>query len=256
MSQLAPRGAALVAAPLPDAGTMSMEASALAASVAMDASSAAMSNANKLPDDSIAASRAAEVIANGATADAAGATGNASVSATASTGHAITSSVVEANAAGGTATVAATPPAISTSATPATPMATPLAAHSSPQVISAHVGVPAPRPSSPATAGSIGGAVLALVLVVGLILLLAWLAKRMPGLGGASGNPALRIVGSLALGPRERVVVVAVGDTQLLLGVGAGGTRTLHTLTEPLPVAAAATPAFAQLLAQHFGKKA
>jgi len=50
--------------------------------------------------------------------------------------------------------------------------------------------------------------------------------------------------------------VIAVGDTQLLLGVGAGGTRTLHTLSEPLPVAASTTPAFAQLLAQHFGKKA
>ncbi|MFD0738982.1 flagellar biosynthetic protein FliO [Lysobacter koreensis] len=116
---------------------------------------------------------------------------------------------------------------------------------------------PTPAPSSPANAGSIGGAVFALVLVIGLILLLAWLAKRMPGFGGAAANPALRVVGSLSLGPRERVVVVAVGDTQLLLGVGAGGTRTLHTLSEPLPVAApTASPAFAQLLAQHFGKKA
>jgi flagellar protein FliO/FliZ len=109
--------------------------------------------------------------------------------------------------------------------------------------------------TSPANASSIGGAVFALVVVIGLILALAWLARRMPGLGGAS-NPALRIVGSLALGPRERLVVVAVGDTQLLLGVGAGGTRALHTLDQPLPVAAPATPAFAQLLAQHFGKKA
>ncbi|MGH8077532.1 MAG: flagellar biosynthetic protein FliO [Lysobacter sp.] len=110
-------------------------------------------------------------------------------------------------------------------------------------------------PQSPATAGSLGGAVVALVLVVGLILALAWLAKRLPGLAGTS-NPALRVVGSLSIGPRERVVVVAIGDTQLLLGVGAGGTRTLHTLTEPLPIAASTTPAFAQLLAQHFGKKA
>jgi len=112
---------------------------------------------------------------------------------------------------------------------------------------------------SPATAGSIGGAVLALILVIGLIFVLAWLAKRLPGVSGAS-NPALRLVGSLSLGPRERVVVVAVGDTQLLLSVGAGGTRTLHTLTEPLQVPAAGSapgmPAFAQLLAQQFGKKA
>ncbi|MGJ4803097.1 flagellar biosynthetic protein FliO [Luteimonas sp. SDU82] len=111
--------------------------------------------------------------------------------------------------------------------------------------------------ASPTTAGSLGGAVFALVLVVGLILLLSWLAKRMPGLGGGGvANPALRIVGSLALGPRDRLVVVEVGETQLLLGVGSGGTRTLHTLEQPLPTAAAkSTPAFAQLLAQHFGKK-
>lgn len=89
------------------------------------------------------------------------------------------------------------------------------------------------------------------MLVVGLILLLGWLAKRMPGVAGTS-NPALRIVGSLALGPRERVVVVEVGGTQLLLSTGAGGTRALHTLEQPLPVATPATSPFAQLLAQQF----
>lgn len=138
---------------------------------------------------------------------------------------------------------------VAVTAVPATP------AVASKQVTTAHVGTAAPLPQSPASAGSLGGAVAALVLVVGLILALAWLAKRLPGVAGAT-NPALRVVGSLSLGPRERVVVVAVGDTQLLLGVGAGGTRTLHTLAEPLPVAGPTTPAFAQLLAQHFGKKA
>ncbi|WP_425604067.1 flagellar biosynthetic protein FliO [Luteimonas kalidii] len=118
-------------------------------------------------------------------------------------------------------------------------------------------GTPAAAPQSPATAGTLGGAVFALVLVVGLILLLSWLAKRMPGLGGGAGaHPSLRIVGALALGPRDRLVVVEVGETQLLLGVGAGGTRTLHTLDQPLPTATAkSTPAFAQLLARHLGKK-
>jgi flagellar protein FliO/FliZ len=122
----------------------------------------------------------------------------------------------------------------------------------------ASVATPSHTAQSPADAGSLGGAVLALVLVVGLILLLSWLARRMPGLGlGAGGaNPALRIVGSLALGPRDRLVVVEVGATQLLVAVGAGGTRTLHTLAEPLPTPAErSTPAFAQVLAQHFGKK-
>jgi flagellar protein FliO/FliZ len=117
--------------------------------------------------------------------------------------------------------------------------------------------VPAPVFAPPASgAGAIGGGVMALLLVVGLILALAWLAKRMPGVGAATaGNPALRVVGSLALGPRERVVVVEVGQTQLLLSVGAGGTRALHTLAEPLPATDATPSPFASLLAQHFGKK-
>ena len=105
------------------------------------------------------------------------------------------------------------------------------------------------------TAGAVGGTVFALLRVIGVILALAWLAKRMPGIAGAS-NPALNVVGSLALGPRERVVVVAVGDTQLLLATGPNGTRALHTLTEPLPMAASTqTPQFAQLLARHLGRK-
>jgi flagellar protein FliO/FliZ len=104
------------------------------------------------------------------------------------------------------------------------------------------------------SAGMVGTTVATLLLVIGFILLLAWLAKRMPGLGGAS-NPALKVVGSLALGPRERVVVVDVGGTQLLLATGPGGTRTLHTLEQPLPVATPTTSPFAQVLAQQFGKK-
>ncbi len=117
--------------------------------------------------------------------------------------------------------------------------------------------VPAPTFAPPSSgAGAVGGGVMALLLVVGLILALAWLAKRMPGVGNAAvSNPALRVVGSLTLGPRERVVVVAVGQTQLLLSVGAGGTRALHTLAEPLPCPDAAPSPFASLLAQHFGKK-
>jgi flagellar protein FliO/FliZ len=116
---------------------------------------------------------------------------------------------------------------------------------------------PAPVFAPPSSgAGAVGGGVMALLLVVGLILALAWLAKRMPGVGAATaGNPALRVVGSLALGPRERVVVVEVGQTQLLLSVGAGGTRALHTLAEPLPATDATPSPFASLLAQHFGKK-
>ena len=109
-------------------------------------------------------------------------------------------------------------------------------------------------PASPA--GSIGGTLFALALVLGLIFGLAWLARRMPGIAGMRGNTGLRIVRSLALGTRERLVVVEVGGTQLLLGTGASGTRLLHTLETPLQDDAPTPPTpFAQLLAQRLGKK-
>lgn len=123
----------------------------------------------------------------------------------------------------------------------------------------ATVQAPTARPAaSPADAGSLGGLVFSLLLIVGLILALGWLARRMPGFGGgAATRNGLRVVASLPVGARERVVVVDVGGTQLLLGVGAAGVRTLHTLDAPLPETAAGAPSpFAQVLAQHFGKKA
>ena len=85
----------------------------------------------------------------------------------------------------------------------------------------------------------------ALALVLGLIF----------GLAGMRGN-GLRVIASTPLGARERLVVVEVGEQQLLLGTGASGTRLLHVLEAPLPVEAPAQPVpFAQLLARQFGKK-
>jgi flagellar protein FliO/FliZ len=119
----------------------------------------------------------------------------------------------------------------------------------------AHVATPIGHAPG-ADAGSIGGAVFSLLLVIGLILGLGWLAKRMPGMNRGAGSSQLRIVASVALGPRDRAVVLDVGGQQLLVGVGQGGVRTLHTLEHPLPVVESTAPsAFAQVLAQHFGKK-
>nr|WP_228736161.1 flagellar biosynthetic protein FliO [Xanthomonas euvesicatoria] len=116
--------------------------------------------------------------------------------------------------------------------------------------------VGAQAPSSP----SLFGAVFALLLVLALIVGLGWLLKRMPGSGFRS-TEGLRVVTSLAVGAKERVVVVEVNGQQLLLGVTTGGISTLHTLPEPLPTAPAPTlpafkqlPNFAQLLAQKLRK--
>ncbi|PPU71545.1 MULTISPECIES: flagellar biosynthetic protein FliO [Xanthomonas] len=112
---------------------------------------------------------------------------------------------------------------------------------------------------APATP-SLFGAVFALLLVLALIVGLGWLLKRMPG-SGFRNTEGLRIVTSLAVGAKERVVVVEVNGQQLLLGVTAGGITPLHTLPEPLPPTPAASlpdfkqlPNFAQLLAQKLRK--
>lgn len=168
-----------------------------------------------------------------------------------------------------TGAAATAPPATADAATTAPPAAT----ASAPQASTSAIGVTFPvRPAATATtqapspavghasaadAGSIGGALFSLVLVIGLILALGWLAKRMPGMQRGAATGHLKVVASIALGPRDRAVVVDVAGTQLLLGVGPGGVRTLHALDTPLPVAEAsgAPSPFAQILAQHFGRK-
>ena len=72
---------------------------------------------------------------------------------------------------------------------------------------------------------------LGLVLVV-FYLLLRLLRRAQPGLG--AGRADLRVVASLALSPRERVLLVQVGEQQLLLGAGAQGLRCLHVLPQAL----------------------
>ena len=109
---------------------------------------------------------------------------------------------------------------------------------------------------APATP-SLFGAVFALLLVLALIVGLGWLLKRMPGSGFRPAE-GMKLVASLNVGARERLVVVEVNNQQLLLGVTAGSINTLHVLPEPLPATPPPNlkqlPNFAQVLAQKLRK--
>jgi flagellar protein FliO/FliZ len=84
--------------------------------------------------------------------------------------------------------------------------------------------------AAPATSSMLT-VLLSLVLILGGFVAVAWLARRyLPGMG-AQG--AVKVVGTTPVGPRERVVVVEVDNTWLLLGVGGGSVRLLHTLPKP-----------------------
>jgi flagellar protein FliO/FliZ len=89
--------------------------------------------------------------------------------------------------------------------------------------------------SSGEIAGMITSMVSSLLLIVVLIWLLAWLARKVHNAQAPVGG-AMRLLGGLAVGQRERVVLIQVGERQLLLGVAPGRVEMLYALEEPLPV--------------------
>lgn len=91
-------------------------------------------------------------------------------------------------------------------------------------------------------ASSLLQAGLGMVLVLGLIFLCAWLARRF-GLPRFGGSALVKVLGSAMVGQRERVVVVEVGQTWLVLGVTASQVNALHTLPAQAVPAASAPPA-------------
>ncbi|WP_413110701.1 flagellar biosynthetic protein FliO [Thaumasiovibrio sp. DFM-14] len=83
-----------------------------------------------------------------------------------------------------------------------------------------------------------------LLLVVGLILLLAWLVKRMRLPQFSGQQQSMRVVKQMPLGQKERLVVVEVAGEQLLLGVTSQSVNLVKVLETPFPEEA--SPEFAR----------
>jgi flagellar protein FliO/FliZ len=101
---------------------------------------------------------------------------------------------------------------------------------------------------------------LQLVLGLGGVLLLifglAWLLRRVQQAAPRSGQ-VIELIGSKALGPRDRLVLVQVGNEQILLGLSPGSITALHVLKEPVAApekTESATPEFAQRLMELLSK--
>ena len=79
----------------------------------------------------------------------------------------------------------------------------------------------------------LGGSVLQMLLGLGVVLLLVvgsmFLLKRLAAPRGAAAG-LLRVVAATAVGTRERVVVVELGETWLVLGVAPGRVTSLSQL--------------------------
>ena len=93
-------------------------------------------------------------------------------------------------------------------------------------------------------------AVLALALIIAVLAGTAWMARKVSG-GKGFGQGGMKIVGGVALGPRERIVLLEIGNEWLVVGIVPGQIRTLHRmdkgmLPQDLPVSG--TKPFAQWL--------
>jgi len=130
-------------------------------------------------------------------------------------------------------------PAPSPAAAPAAPAAAP--ATTRPGALAMTVPTPAPAASG---AGSLMQTTFALLFVLALLVGGAWFLKRFgpKNLGGAGG--AVKLVGSLSLGTRERIMVVEVGDQWIVVGASPGRINALATM--PRQENAEAVPATLQ----------
>lgn len=81
-------------------------------------------------------------------------------------------------------------------------------------------------------AGNLLQVALALVAVIALVLLCAFVARRLLGATQNGGSGQIRVLAVRALGTRERLVLVEVGGAVTLLGVTANGISALREIPE------------------------
>lgn len=118
-------------------------------------------------------------------------------------------------------------------------------------------------PVTAAVAGSgtagVASMFFSLGLVIALIFALAYVVRRMQNLRGIRRG-SLQLIGGLAVGSKERVVLVQLGDQQYLLGVAPGSVNLLQRIeASDIPAAPQAETmpmsAFAERLRELLGRK-
>ena len=78
--------------------------------------------------------------------------------------------------------------------------------------------------------GSMVQMLLALALIIGLLFAGAILLRRLNGGKAFGATGPMRIIGGLMISPRERIVLLEVDETWIVVGIVPGQIKTLHTL--------------------------
>lgn len=114
------------------------------------------------------------------------------------------------------------------------------------------------------TSANLAQALIGLIVVLGLIGAMAFVARRFSLGNGRPGN-ILKTITAVSVGTRERVVVLELGDKWLVVGVTPGSVSALH-VTQRIDVAPGDQPAtlpqagqtatlFSRILAVTAGRK-
>ncbi|HDZ8854443.1 TPA: flagellar biosynthetic protein FliO [Aeromonas dhakensis] len=106
------------------------------------------------------------------------------------------------------------------------------------------------EPGAGANPPSLTSWLLSSLMVIGLILVLGFLLKKSKIATAIGGQ--MRVIASLPVGYKEKLLVVKVGEQQLLLGVTPQQVNFLYRLEEPLDESQ--PQAFSQQLGKLMGK--
>jgi len=90
-------------------------------------------------------------------------------------------------------------------------------------------GVDLAAAESPMNIAYVAQILVSFLLVIGFIFLMAWLMRRSGRFGHGAGQ-VIKIVSSMSLGMREKILVIEVGGSNIVVGVAPGQIRTLHVL--------------------------
>ena len=106
--------------------------------------------------------------------------------------------------------------------------------------------------------GSVLQVLLGLVVVLGMVFAAAWAMRRFNP-NATTANSALRVVAGTAVGNRERVLLLEIDNTWLVVGVAPGRVSQIHSMPRPDNFQAGPSPvvqnAFATWLKQTIEKR-
>lgn len=93
------------------------------------------------------------------------------------------------------------------------------------------------RSTSALSTGDIITVMVGLLVVVGLIFASAWIVRRFNG-GTTANSRVIKVLAVTPLGAKEKLVLAAVGEQQILLGVTPQSITRLAELSEPIDLEA------------------